>query len=446
MKASEIIERGRSLADLQTSQAIDHDFEINSINEAWRDVFHIMTIKCNDDYFSTRVTITITNAMKVGDWEWEVPLPSDCSQIRAVDYQTNGLWRPMDRFAPRARNGQSSIPSYRIKNGLLWVIGSTSYGLADVRVTYYPPPVKITLPEPEITYCAALVQAGKAVAVGRPYYAAPGQTLIYHSATAISAESYTANTITALTTGTAVKQPIYYKGYLYWLDTTIRRGATELVAAIAAPVNLAIAANGFTIYNDLIYYFNGTQIRTCTLAGGSDTLVYTLAATSLEVVAGNIVCSLAGGSVYVNGTLVTGTAGKLATDGTYLYSLQPDKTLVRMSVSSTAVTVLGIIASDVGDIGKSQTRLGVVFYTSQDVQAIDLEVDYDFTYPLNLVPEYMAYRCGVDFMAKFQADTSQLRDTMAIKVKELTSSLTKQDIGQPERTSNFYTGVGWGAY
>jgi hypothetical protein len=142
--------------------------------------------------------------------------------------------------------------------------------------------------------------------------------------------------------------------------------------------------------------------------------------------------------MYVNNMAVTETGFKLSTDGQYLYFLKADKTVHRGTVSAGLITDLGVVLSNVGTLGKGGLKLATMDASSLDVTATDPTIDYDFDYPIALVPEYMAYKCAVVIKSKFNADRTQLIALLKTQQDKLVYALNQWDNGMPERINNHF--------
>jgi hypothetical protein len=74
--------------------------------------------------------------------------------------------------------------------------------------------------------------------------------------------------------------------------------------------------------------------------------------------------------------------------------------------------------------------------------ALDVTINYNFDYPNNLVPEIMAHRAAIDFRAKGQKDTTELKARLAELWERFRSSI-KRDEYEVTRIKNAYA---WGPY
>lgn len=475
-RASQIVERARSIADLPNSAHISHRDEIHSLNEAWKDIY--AALKDNDDdYYVTETTITIIAGYAVAGTtnEYLVPLPSDFAQLRYLDYRgSTGDWWPIKKFPLSMKDYNPSEPHYRLKGSDLWLIASNSASnLATIRLGYYPPPAVITLPQPPYYYGSSYTLA-QLRGLTAPAWAALNRTIVYVGASnGLKSESQTLNNLTspvALFTESGAPSNIqYYKGTLFWIrGGNIYSKDTALAAAFTAPTGVITTTDvvAFHIVGDTIYYANATQIRSCTLAGASDALISATAATSLCRL-GSVIFYVASGalkSLSPAATLVASGISKVTCDDTYLYDLTTAYVVNKLTVSATpAVTATQQLAADVSDLGHAAydnsneaTAIGqlaqpapsvwvlpLLTREQQRLVALDVTVDYDFTYPNNLVPEIMAHQAASDFRAKGQKAIGDLGTRLATLWERFRSSI-KRDEYQPTRIANTYGHYSWG--
>lgn len=489
--ASEIIARARSLADLPNTAHISHNDEIHSINEAWRDIYAFLKDN-DDDYYITRADLTISAASAIAGTvnQWLVDLPADCAQIRDLSYQTQvSDWWPVKKFPPSMRELNPNDWHYRLENGKLWIIGgNTGATTGTLRLRYYPAPAEITVPQAPYYYGSSYSLAAlRGLTV--PAWAALNRTMIYMGASnGIKAESQTLNNLATpvalFSESGAVTNLQYYKGTLFWIrGANIQSKDTALAAALTAPTALTSSNDVicFHIVGDTIYYANATEIRSCTLAGASDALVGAAASVTSLCKLGSIIYYVAGGalkSLSPAATLVASAVSKVTCDDIYLYDLTTAYVLNRLTVSATpAVTATAQLATDVGDIGHAvldntaeATGIGqlaedapntwvipMLTREQQRLVALDVTVDYDFTYPNNLVTEIMAYQCAVDFRTKGDKDASGLAARLGTADdrsntgkstlwKRFKDSSIKRDEYQPTRINNAYPTAGRGWY
>ena len=165
MYASDLIARARSLADLENSDAITYQDEINSLNEKYHDVINEL-YKADDDYFYKEVVLSnwqqyqdVNNA-----YNYLIPLPSDFYKLRTVDYQETTYWRPIRRATMNQRDQVANEVMYRLQNNNLWIIaGSTTWQPALIKMGYYPVPQSLSAPRTPTLYNIAQIPSTDAV-------------------------------------------------------------------------------------------------------------------------------------------------------------------------------------------------------------------------------------------------------------------------------------------
>jgi hypothetical protein len=436
MNATDIVLRARSVSDLPNSKFVSHLDELNSVNEAWKDVYSAL-VENDDDYYVTDLTFTLTalNAVAGSNNEYLFPLPTDFLKLRYLDFR-NGTadYMSVKKFNLSMKNDQVGDPQYRIKGANLWIIGGTvpTTGLT-LRMGYYPVWTTITCPQNAIPYGTSYAP-NLFPLVTAPAYAPYLQQMAYvYNGTGIRSESFTNATVSApvalFTESGPVTNMVYYKGSLYWIrGGLIWYKATDLTALFIAPTQ-GVTPSGVTsfyIQNNTIYYTNATQVRTCDLAGNTDALVTAVAGTS--VAAMNY-----GGTTYVfyvfGAALIAFTApittviaagvSEVQSDGTNIYyrdtSSQVHKVILTMAAALATTVSDTVVATDILDIGQPIYDSGqvpgtyiipVITKEAQTLEGRDVSVNYDFTYPNNLVPEIMAWRSAVDYRTKQGADVT----------------------------------------
>ena len=467
-KASQIVSRARSVSDLPASKFISHTDELDSLNEAWKDIYSKLTDN-DDDYYVTDVNLTLSSTYAVSGHtgEYLIPLPSDFYKLRYLDYQAGNIWRTMQKFTPAMKNNQSGDPFYRIKNSYLWVIWSgNASATATIRMGYYPPPAAITCPQSPLEYGTSYAKNLFAL-VTAPGYAPYAQTMVYaYGATfIITAESITNGTVSSpvalFTESAAVTNLVYYKGTLYWIrGGLIWYKATTLAAAFTGPTQATTPSGvtSFYIINNVIYYTNATQVRYCTLTGTGDTLITANVGTSVAAIFAAGVTTV----FYVNSsaalvavspstTLFASGINKVQSDGTYLYIRDTSNNLRKLTLSiggTITVTTDATMQTDVLDIGQAQTDAGITILPvltseAQTLRGVDVAADYTFTYPSNLVPEIMAYQSAIDYRAKQGEDTEEQK-TRLITLWSRFEAVVKRDEYSPGHIGNVYDEGSWG--
>lgn len=476
-RASAIVARARDLADLPNAAYVSHRSEIHSLNDAWKDIYAALK-DSDDDYYVSETTLTLSSAYAVAGStnEYLVPLPSDFTQIRYLSYRgsSSGDWWPVKKFPLSMKDYDPSEPHYRIKGAYLWIIGgNVASASGSLRLGYYPPPATITLPQAPYYYGSSYTQA-QLRGLSSPAWAALNRTMVYgYTGNILTAESQTLNNISspvALFTESDVPSGIqYYKGTLFWIRAgNIYSKDTELAAAFTSPTTIVSTGTvvAFHVIDDLIYYATATEIYYCGLDGSSDTLISATAVTSLCRLGSVIYYVDSGGalkSLSPAATIVASGISKVTCDDTYLYALTTAYVLNRLTVDSTpALTATDQVASDVGALGHAvydntteATAVGelaseapsvwvlpVITREQQRLQAIDVTLDYNFSYPNNLVPEIMAYQCAIDF-AEEGKDTSDLKERLGMLWERFGSSI-KRDEYTAMRIRNAYDHHSWG--
>jgi hypothetical protein len=265
--------------------------------------------------------------------------------------------------------------------------------------------------------------------------------------------------VALFTEAAAVTNLVYYKGTLYWIrGGSMWYKASTLTAAFVAPtqVGAIVGVVAFCIVADTIYYANATQIRSCSLTGAGDALLITVVATSLAVYGTTVVYATAAGLVVAQTptptTLYASGIAKITGEPDLLCVLDTTGNLrrVTLTIGTTAAIatdeVIDTWVTDMGfpvwDFGQSPKTVivGVRKAESQELRGVDCTVDYDFSYPNNLVPEIMAYQSAIDYRAKQKQDTDELKEKLAGKWQTFGSMIRRDDY-LPTRMRNAYPGV-----
>jgi hypothetical protein len=348
---------------------------------------------------------------------------------------------------------------------------------------YYPAVSTITAPQNDLIYGTSYTGAQYSN-ISSPAYASLGNTFIYANASTfvIYSESLLAGTVATpmalFTEAAAVTNLYYYAGQLYYIrGTDIWYKPTQLAAAFTAPTQVG-AITGvvcFCISGGFIYYANATQIRHCTLTGGTDTLVSATAGITSIAVAQGVVFAGNGTTVVTIAPATTMYAAGIqtvASDGTNIYVLDTSMNVRQVTFTpATAailldqivdilVTSMGIPVVDPGQV--PQTTIvptihsnGIVTQTGLWSQLIgtDGTVNYNFSYPNNLVPEIMAWKSAVDYRTKQGADIAahllklghptNASEGPAIGLWARFEQTIKRDEYMPERIRNAYADRSW---
>jgi hypothetical protein len=430
MTANEIIARARSVSDLPASKFVSHQDELDSLNEAWKDLYSAL-IEADDDFYVTEVTNLTLNAgtaVAGTQQEYLVPMPTDVLKIRYLDYRGAYDWLPMSKFNLGMKDNKPGDPSYRLRGQNLWVIGGNApaTGLT-MRLGYYPAVATITCPQAPLVYGTSYAP-NLFTAIAAPAYAPYLQTMVYAYGLIITSENITNSTVSApvalFTEATAVTNIVYYKGVLYWIrGGLIWYKATSLTAAFVAPTQATTPAAvvSFYISADTIYYTTATAIRSCDLTGGTDALVSATMNVTSVVVSGPIIIYRTTASfvgiIAPAVTLYASGIAKITSDGgssNLLYILDNAGNIrkVTYNVTTGAIVTDETIDTGASDIGQVRYDMGQTPNTwiiptlkanSQQLLGVDGTVNYNFSFPNNLVPEIMAWQSAVDYRTKQEA-------------------------------------------
>ncbi|HUX12266.1 MAG TPA: hypothetical protein VMW87_04520 [Spirochaetia bacterium] len=479
MTASQIIDRALTLADLVGSSFLTMIDKIQSINEAYRDLYGKI-LESNDDYYWTEKIFALSPANQgSGPYEWLYPLPSDFMKLRSLDYSGGVGWMPTRKFNLGMKDYNPFTPYYRMQGKNLWIIGgSLSNPIGNYRLAYYPPPSFITVPNIDIPFGESY-QPSQVPSISSPFYVAAGHGMLYvyfdgtnynirYESSDAGSNLASEAPITLLTQAAAITNLVYYKGVLYWLQAGDIYAAETNLAATITPVKFSNVANitSFSINANTIFYTDGTNT--------SSSPRYAFAATVLwaGVVASGVYRLILGAYTYLSaGSVwykpVSGAAVNVAdgpysactNDGTYLYGLDASGVLWQgaLTLSSTGVpsvswtelhsdvAILGNVystASYVEDYNEGDNWVSVVLAEENSLVAISANADYSFDYPSNLLTECMAYQCAVDFKRKQAPEQSaflqnELKMRLSEKQDEFLTYL-KRDENMPERIRNAY--------
>ncbi len=503
MTASQIVSRARSLADFPNAQFISYQDQLKSVRDAYRDVYEFL-IQNDDDYFLNETTTTLSTGnlspTQVNGNEWWVPLPNDFKSIRYLDYQAQGLWSPIYKFAMNQRGQRPSDVMYRIRDNNLWIIGGLYIGAGtNIRIGYYPVEATITLPDADLIFGTSWGNINIAN-VTYPTYApaASGyRTLFYvYNGVTVYEESQDNQTVSApflagATLAATATFMNYYKGELYWISSgnimnanaTLTSGQSAATFTVAT-ITVSGSITSVGVFNNVLYFTDTANIKTASIGTGA--VLGTLAAVS----GATYPCFtsqwsdtfyIVGGAVkgVTTATLALGySVSQLQTDGTNLFALDSSYNLHRISSSTLTNATFGvgtltdsIIRTDVLSVGpwaQANQRqitstvpwvegfLPVFTREKQELLVISDQVDYSFSYPNDFMTQVMEYQCAVDFKVKQDPDSSTFIQSGLLKrlgKREPPCSglwLTlyqgiKRDDYQPQRIGNRYDRP-WGVW
>lgn len=435
MLASEIIKRARSLSDTPNSQFISYDDELESLWESYKDIYSKIT-DSSDDYYISKAIIDTSTAVQIGQNEWELSLPAGIYKLRFVDYQSSGSWINMERFNTSQRNTGASQPKYRWRGDKLWLIGGTGLP-SQIRVDYYPSPVKPTLPEMDYQYAlsyptidAQKISSPNYFSVRNANLSSDTDYLIYiYNGVNIRIESAVLNKTSTLYTSTGLSSVYYNLGYIYFLKGgDIWRASTDFTSTIT-PTNITSTGvvTSFTVTKGKIYFSTATETAQCNLDGTSPVVILVYPTECYSFVGSSVYYIKDDGLLYLDGVSTGISAMQCSSDGTYLYYLDSAGVLHKYLPTKDY-----ILKTNVGYMGQPADEFIAIINDNAEISAISTKEDTDFDYPLNEANEIMAYQSAIDYKRKQKGDTVELSGRLATLWDRFFSVL-KRDEGQPER-------------
>jgi hypothetical protein len=483
MRASEIRDRARSLSDLQNSEAITYQDEISSINESYKDVYNKLT-QSDADYSVEEVVLDDWTIYQdpTNIFAYNLPLPVDFYQLRFVDYMSSeGTWMPMAHMNINQRNLNSTEPLYRLKNSKIWmIIGSGTNSPASIKISYYPKPEVITIPDLPLYYNTS-IEPYKSATTSNNWYipeikdhtgtSITPDVQLYNYDGKIWAQSQLLQTNTELLTAANVDQIEYYKGWVYYLQGgTIYRSSYDPSSSITISP-LAITLQGqsisgithFNIYNNKLYATNSTTSIEANVDGSSSVLYmgtiqpaifpyaidlnYTIYIDGLgQLIARGL--GIVDPGVVVSSPL---TWTSLGGDGKVLFGVDDNKNMYQLEFDWTdpliPVLTTTLAQEDVSYIGApSGHRISLVRSNVIGNEAVSALVDKDLSYPSNALYEILAHQMAIDFKRKYESDNADLNQRLAALWDTFLHSAIKQDQYKVERIQNvrqIYSNYGW---
>jgi hypothetical protein len=441
MTARDIVKRARSLSDTPNSQFISYSDELESLWESYKDIYNKIT-DSSDDYYISEAILDTSTAVQLGDNEWELAVPADLFKIRFVDYMWNGRWTNMSKFNTNNRNKVMSNPQYRWRGSKLWIVSSSLIGLpSQIRIDYYPPPVKPSLPEADYQYAlsysiydAQKITSPNYFSVRNANLSDVTDYLIYvYNSVDIRVESTTFNKTNTLYTSTGLSNVLYNLGYIYFLKGgDIWRASTNLTSTITPVAITSLGTvTAYNISNGKIYFSTSTETKSCDLDGTNiSAALYAYETKNVSVIGTDVYfIKTSDNTVYKNGVSVGLIAQYLSGDGYFLYYL--DSASVLHKYMGTYDVILGTNATY---MGVPQDNFIAVVNDQYEVSAISVLEDTDFAYPLNEANEIMAYQSAIDYKRKQKGDTAELTARLAA-IWDRFFTVLRRDEGQPERRS-----------
>lgn len=462
--ASGVVARALDLLNEKNTTVVTHDDKVNSLNEAWRDIYNEM---CNtdSDFYYKDLTLTASPSDATGypNQEYYVPLPPDCFKIRTVDYQDGYLWRPMKRFPLELRDDITSWPMYRLLGDNLWIIGTfTTAWNGLIRLRYYPPADAITTPKDLLAF-GSFYTAAQLSGLSDPVYV---QQQVYSGVPSVETDydwsiyvsggnaivvecAQAGGTPSTLYTGaSAISCLRYYKGSIYFLmggqiyAASWGFGTSAITPAV---VGAATGVTTFYIQNGVIYLSTATETDLMSVNGSGQTQV--LASPTLAYL------MYQGVSAYLDSTKnlhVNGSASiyqnlvALETDGIYLYGLDTSGTLHQLTVQvaspQAVLTDATVTTGLLSMAGCASARVGVQVLATGQMLAVGTDPDYAWSYPQNAVYEILSYQLGVDFARK-RGDTDRmgvLTERLGQLKSRFLESFIRRDDYRKERIGNYY--------
>ncbi len=442
--STSLIARARSLADLPNTTFITHDDEINSLNEAYRSGYTILT-ENNDDYYVTTLAYIIDAGTLTLNNIYSVDLPDDFFALRLVSYNDNGRWQNMPKFSMSQFNADFSRPMYRIQGNKLLVKQSPNIFLPNIQIQYYPKPSTLYKPKPALTYLLTQLDVS---GVSNPFsYTANAGTvdetdyLVYVQAKSIKVASVKNGTTTTLLAAGApvIGKVAYFGGFLYYISATSIYKATTDFLTLGSPTLVSGADNvtSFSLSGTCLIYNNGSAIKSLDLITGAvNTTTGITTGTTQWITMDNgatfrwIESGLIDGTIFAADYLYKHGEQILFVKGFNLFELVDDATssLIRTDVYSPYGSG-EIVAGYLGSAGK------------YPVTALSVDPDTVIDYPANMFWEYISYLAAIDFKMKQNADATMLVGKLVELKATLTESLDRDEYAVA-RINNYY-GTDW---
>ena len=368
------------------------------------------------------------------------------------------------------KNYTMSEPQYRHRGGFLFIKNANpTISQLTIRVGYYPPPEKVTIPDTPLYYVTTMPVANKAniseifyvelpIANQAPTEQQVNSIMLYLMNNVLYAEWYEAQTTyTLYNPPIGIKNIVYYKGYMYWITAgDIWRVATDLATPFGAPAQITVVGNvdNFSISDNFIYYSDGAQTFRCTITGTGTVLAYGIPISDICIVGyGNnteIVGLTNTGNVVWTGGIIYTNVLHVVSDHVNLYVVDNVFQVHKLTLDvNMNVDTDNIIHYDVQYLGNwygaaegrtsipTDGRLAAQDEETLEVHAISDAVDTDFASIQNIVPEMMSYRAAIDFKMKQNNDSSKLEARLA-ELRVRFSEVVKRDEGTVERIQNYY--------
>ena len=465
MKASQIRDRARSLSDLQNSEAITWSDEVRSLNESYKDIYNKL---CQSDFDYNVKELIISNWTQYADpnnvHTYNIPLPSDFYQLRFVDYNSNGNWYAMNKMNVNQRDYNSTEPLYRLKNSTIWmVIGEGNNTPAQIKISYYPVPDFISLPDQILSYNMT-AEPYKVATTTSNWYIPPStdaflntfkpDIMLYNYDGKLVAESiFNASSTTILAAN--VTQLEYHKGYLYWaVGGQVYRSPYD--PGTSTSVSGTIISGGWPISNIQTFNISNNVLYS---SEGSTTIQSNVDGTSPSYYTGSPIYALyvydiGDYQIYINGAGALMMRGNgIAEPGIVVLTNGGFTNLAQNFIQDTygqcyelffdisnplvPVATKKWVTDDVAYLGGvADDRLSLIRLDAIGNQAITSAYDYDLSYPSNTLYEIMSYQMAIDFKRKYDAPTDELKQRIVAMWETFLQSMIKQDQYKVERIQN----------
>ena len=465
MRASNIRDRARSLSDLQNSQAITWSDEVRSLNESYKDIYNKL---CQSDFDYNVKEVMVSNWTQYQDPNnprgYLIPLPSDFYQLRLVDYSNTGNWYPMNKMNLNVRDYNSTEPLYRLRNNTLWmIVGEGNNIPAEIKISYYPAPATISLPDNSLMYNQN-AEPYKAATTTSNWYIPPQtdaflntfkpDVMFYNYDNKMYAESlFTASQTVLLAAN--VSQLEYHKGYLYWIVNGIvyrspyNPGASTAVSGTAISGGWSISnIQTFNVSNNILYASNGVTTIQCNVDGTNPSdytgspiyalYVYDIGDYQIYINSlGELV--MRGNGIAEPGIVVLTNGGFTNLAENFILDTYGQTWELFFDFTDPLIPTVTkqLVTSDVAYLGGvSGDRLSLIRLDTIGNEAITADWDYDLTYPTNVLYEIMAYQMAIDFKRKYEAPTDELKQRLAALWDTFLESMIKEDQYKVERIQN----------
>jgi hypothetical protein len=435
MTTKDVIDRAIGLADLQNSEYITQADKTASLNESYRDIYERIT-KADDDFFLKSATLSTASIVIIDINQFTIDLPTDFFKLRTVNWDDNGQWREIGRFPINQRNRASSMPSYRLRGGKLWISGVSTVGTLapTIRIDYYPEAEELTVPE------SPLLVPGLAVVPTSMCYTPNGRTIIYTTGSDIHAYSLDTLIDSTILVSAGIADLGYLNGWVYFRRAgDVWRGSTTLTSVLV-PVQLTALGTvlACSLMWGFVFYSLAAASWRMDLDGSNDVLqqAYPENYVASFGVASPSFAYITAGLLVLAPAVATGiSVSQIAGDNHAIYYRTPTGEVYQYGATPV------LLASGVAYLGIYGAGRLPLYMTDGTIQLLSTLPPVTLQFTENVAYEIMAYQCAADFKRKNNADAAAL---MARR-EELWNRFSTQvqaDNYKPERIQNAYAGMG----